>query len=100
MNYQRNSMRYPGAANGGQGVAEPQSGRRPMSGGGCGCCEGRSDNNGGERADCLRGMSLAMVYSPCQEFEDLYDHTEGLRRGTIFRQLDKPFTGKGGRCNG
>ena len=50
--------------------------------------------------DCLSGRSLAMVYSPCQEFEDLYDHTEGLKRGTIFRVLDKPFTGKGGRYNG
>lgn len=76
---------------------EPQSGRRPM-GNGCGCCEhgGRGDGVGG--VDCLRGMSLAMVYSPCQEFEDLYDHTEGLRRGTIFRQLDKPFTGRRGGC--
>ena len=45
-------------------------------------------------------MSLAMVYSPCQEFEDLYDHTDGLKHGTIFRALDKPFVGKGGKYNG
>lgn len=112
MNYQRNTMRYgemhtpcgqtPSAVNNGQNVAEPQYGRRPMNGGGCCGCEhggdSRNDNIGA--FDCLHGMSLAMVYSPCQEFEDLYDHTEGLRRGTIFRQLDKPFMGKGGRCNG
>jgi len=65
---------------------------------GCGCCEHGGRGDGAVGVDCLRGMSLAMVYSPCQEFEDLYDHTEGLRRGTIFRQLDKPFTGRRGGC--
>ena len=91
MNYQRNPMRSP--------VFEPQSGRRPMSNGGCGCCEGGGRDKGGlVESNCLRGMSLAMVYSPCQEFEDLYDHTEGLKRGTIFRALDKPFTGRRGGC--
>ena len=38
-----------------------------------------------------RGRSLAMVYSPVQEFEELYDAEEGLCRGTIFRQLDLPL---------
>ena len=100
MNYQRNTMKYPGVVNNGQSATEPQLGRRPMNGG-CGCDRGNDDREGDGRGfDCLHGMSLAMVYSPCQEFEDLYDHTEGLRRGTIFRQLDKPFTGKGGRHNG
>lgn len=42
------------------------------------------------------GRSLAMVYSPVQEFEDLYDAEQGLHRGTIFRQLDLPL--KVGRC--
>ncbi len=36
--------------------------------------------------------SLAMVYIPQQRFRDLYDHDIGLCRGTIFRELDKPFT--------
>ena len=102
MNYQRNTMRYPGVVNKGQSATEPQLGRRPMNGG-CFDCEHDGMGNteqAADRADCLRGMSLAMVYSPCQEFKDLYDHTEGLKRGTIFRELDKPFTGKGGRHNG
>ena len=93
MNYQRNPMRYPNAV---QNV-EPGAGRRPMNnGGGCGCCE--HGGNSRSDIDCLGGMSLAMVYSPCQEFDDLYDHTEGLRRGTIFRALDKPFSGRRGGC--
>lgn len=42
--------------------------------------------------DCLSGMpSLAMVYAPCQVFADLYELDEGLRNGTIFRALNKPF---------
>ena len=101
MNYQRNTMRYPGVVNGGQSATEPQCGKRPMGGGGCDCERGGEGANDNFQAfDCLNGMSLAMVYSPCQEFEDLYDHTEGLKRGTIFRALDKPFNGKGGRFNG
>lgn len=77
-------MRYPGVVDNGQSRTEPQLGRRPGN---------ETVPEGGN--GCLQGMSLAMVYSPCQEFEELYDHTEGLTRGTIFRKLDKPFTGKG-----
>ena len=39
----------------------------------------------------LHGVPLAMVYSPEQEFGDLYDPEEGLASGTIFRDLDFPF---------
>ena len=61
--------------------------------GGCGCGNSRSDMNDGCHNSCLRGSSLAMVYSPCQQFDNLYDTAEGLCRGTIFRELDKPFWG-------
>lgn len=40
--------------------------------------------------------SLAMVYIPNQEFRELYDSETGLCRGTLFRELDKPFSVKGG----
>ena len=42
---------------------------------------------------CLSGRSLAMVYSPCQEFEGVYETAAGLMAGTIFRELEKPFYG-------
>ena len=42
---------------------------------------------------CLSGRSLAMVYSPCQEFEGVYEPMAGLMAGTIFRELEKPFYG-------
>lgn len=46
-----------------------------------------------EKSSCLEGMSLAMVYSPCQHFEKLYEPSEALRCGTIFCKLYMPFTG-------
>ena len=44
---------------------------------------------------CVIGKSLAMVYSPYQHFEELYKEGEALCRGTVFRQLDKPFLAAG-----
>lgn len=36
-------------------------------------------------------MPLAMAYVPWQEFENLYDLPCAYHRGTIFKDLDKPF---------
>ena len=41
------------------------------------------------------GKSLAMVYSPYQHFGELYEQGEALCRGTVFRELDKPFLAAG-----
>ena len=41
---------------------------------------------------------LAMAYVPWQQFRNLYDLDRALQVGTIFAELDKPFTGKGGMC--
>ncbi len=38
-------------------------------------------------------MPLAMAYVPWQCWRDLYAADEGFRRGTIFKELDKPFYG-------
>ena len=38
--------------------------------------------------------SLAMVYSPYQECTVLYEVSEALDAGTIFRQLDLRFYGE------
>ena len=60
--------------------------------------EGCTDNC--KSGNCpLDGYPLAMVYSPEQGFEDLYEPEEGLSRGTIFIALDFPFEGDTmGRC--
>ena len=46
-----------------------------------------------QKNPCLECMSLAMVYSPCQYFEKLYEPLDGLHCGTIFCKLYMPFTG-------
>ena len=38
---------------------------------------------------------LAMAYVPMQEYGVLYDPADALTAGTLFPDLDKPFTGKG-----
>jgi len=48
--------------------------------------------------DLLKGMPVAMAYVPWQEFQNLYAAEKALCRGTIFEELDKPFSGKGGCC--
>ena len=40
---------------------------------------------------------IAMAYVPWQHFTQMYENLEkGYRAGTIFPELDKPFTGR--RC--
>lgn len=56
-----------------------------------------------ENETITNGVSLAMVYSPEQFWQNLYNEEEGFMQGTIFKELDKPFYGpkcQGGRRNG
>lgn len=70
----------------------------------CSCAESRdgdcdSDcNRGAVNTGILDGKSLAMVYSPYQKFDSLYDPRQGLCNGTIFGELNKPFHGDGRGC--
>ena len=68
-----------------------------MGAGRCPMTRGEVSEPDGEemREDCLAGRSLAMVYSPYQAFQNLYDPAQGLCAGTIFIELDKPFLGAG-----
>ena len=45
----------------------------------------------------LAGQSLAMVYSPLQDFREIYDTDKALERGTLFAELDLPFEGGRGK---
>ena len=40
-------------------------------------------------------VSLAMSYVPYQRFDNLYDESKALSRGTLFACLDFPFYGSG-----
>ena len=46
--------------------------------------------------DTIHNMPLAMAYVPWQTWRDIYDAEKGFHYGTIFKELDKPFLGKGG----
>ncbi len=68
----------------------------------CGC---RGDGNSSPYGlgNCGGTYPLAMVYSPAQAFDNLFDTPEeGLFHGTIFRQLCLPFlpndNHRGGKC--
>ena len=40
-----------------------------------------------------QNYTLAMVYSPYQEWQNIYNGEKALENGTIFAELDKPFLG-------
>ena len=47
--------------------------------------------------DNIDKFPVAMAYVPCQHFNGICDNLEeGYCEGTIFPELDKPFTGR--RC--
>ena len=75
---------------------------------GCGAFQRREEmgscNQSERKSWGLHGYPLAMVYSPVQHWQGLYDGEMGLSRGTIFKELDLPFKGswndEGGSCRG
>lgn len=40
------------------------------------------------------GNALAMAYVPMQQGGEVFSPAQALRRGSLFRALEKPFTGK------
>lgn len=64
----------------------------------CGC------RLGGRRVDeiyrhlAMADAPLAMAYVPDQSWGQPWELRRGLKAGTIFPCLYKPFCGKGGRC--
>ncbi len=64
----------------------------------CGKCSNNADNNrmnaGSDNRYSLglEGYPLANVYAPIQEFVSIYEIDKALVRGTIFGELDLPFT--------
>ena len=49
-----------------------------------------------QRPDPLSSMPLAMAYVPWQRWQQVYPVEKAMNRGTIFPDLDKPFSM--GRC--
>lgn len=46
------------------------------------------------RTDEISEMALAMAYVPWQHFQSIYEPDKALQVGTIFPELNKPFTGR------
>lgn len=73
----------------------PGCGNRP----GCDCdCDQEPDPDCGNHHRCP-DMSLAMPYVVRQHWNgkrEIYNRSRALLRGTLFVELDMPFTGKGG----
>lgn len=64
----------------------------PSSGG----CRSRMDGCPDTHDHFPADMPIAMAYVPWQRWQDLYEPCKALEHGTIFKELDKPFLGKGG----
>ena len=54
----------------------------------------------GERYDMssCQDFALAMAYVPWQKWQNIYEPCRALKNGTIFEELNKPFSGKGAYC--
>lgn len=55
---------------------------------------GKSNSDQAESSDyIINAPSLAMAYVPLQKYRDLYPESVGFEKGTMFKELDKPFEG-------
>ena len=63
----------------------------------CGCGSRASSANGFGNA-LLCDAPVGMAYVPMQKFGTTYEPQKALMAGTIFPELDKPFTGKPRGC--
>ncbi len=67
-------------------------------------CDGTRRYDNGSKCDtmipasCSGNAALASVYSPHQEYKELFDSMSALCNGTLFKELYKPL--KGGICIG
>ena len=75
--------RGDGGANGTQSASPMTRGRTDYGGANC--------PNEQKNVAPLRGFPLAMVYSPEQEWQDLYEPEDALAHGTLFTALDYPW---------
>ena len=68
----------------------------PQADSGKSSSDASSENTTALNAAFTENRTIAMAYVPWQQFRNLYDLEQALQVGTIFAELDKPFTGRGG----
>lgn len=81
MDYQRND-RFRPTCNACHARMQPQVAKTPSS---------QPYGNNDSVNTVQNPTSIAMVFSPKQYFQNLYDPMKALSRGTLFADLDKPF---------
>ncbi len=77
----------------------PGCGNRPGCGCSCDCDDDHDQDDGCGNHHRCPDMSLAMPYVARQQWNgkrEIYNRPRALLRGTLFVELDMPFTGKGG----
>ena len=77
----------------------PGCGNRPGCGCNCDCDDDHDQDDGCGNHHRCPDMSLAMPYVARQQWNgkrEIYNRPRALLRGTLFVELDMPFTGKGG----
>ena len=89
MNYTRGCYRRPTLCN--MQRSAPPFNHQMMGG----CCSEKEQYDVAQTAEM--NYKLAMVYSPYQEWQNIYNGEKALENGTIFAELDKPFMGY--KCN-
>ena len=95
MQYQRNQRFVPASRKRGMYDCNPyQQSARGESEPPCERLEGSDSDSVRPESE----KSLAMFYSPYQSFDMLFDYSSALCKGTIFKELDKPFLSKGCGC--
>lgn len=52
----------------------------------------------GHPDDSMHSFALAMAYVPWQQWNQTNELRKALCVGTIFPELDKPFSGRRGKC--
>lgn len=97
--YTERPMSRPGRTAPGAGYSVPRTGystphpKRPVAEReSCGC-ETRSDN-ASKICVSAEQFPIGMTYVPMQSWENLYCPSQALEHGTLFIDLDKPFTGR------
>lgn len=83
MNYNRGCFRQPAADNFRHRRCLPDQ-LRPIP-------RGSSNDDYDSSNTAEMNYRLAMVYSPYQEWQNIYCGEKALENGTIFAELDKPF---------
>lgn len=62
----------------------------------CGNCQPTPPTPPCKPSDPLSQFPIAMAYVPWQDWKNIYEIENGFQYGTIFCELNKPFTGRGG----